>query len=142
MKQPATVVPKATPDVPQEKYLTRRDLVVIHRAAVKQFTDARETLTGIHTEPPSAEEVKPWGTHMDFGTDASMQEVNVINAERMMNGNLKPLWDRVQVLERALQGKGEFRGACGGCGNPIGKERLRACPEATLCIACERKNGK
>ncbi|HZO21670.1 MAG TPA: TraR/DksA C4-type zinc finger protein [Steroidobacteraceae bacterium] len=30
-------------------------------------------------------------------------------------------------------------GICEECGNPIGEERLRARPEATLCIDCQRR---
>ncbi|MEA2642629.1 MAG: hypothetical protein QOF51_4023 [Chloroflexota bacterium] len=40
------------------------------------------------------------------------------------------------AMERRREGK---YGICAECGKPIGKERLRARPEATLCIDCQRR---
>lgn len=45
--------------------------------------------------------------------------------------------------ERALVGiaAGSY-GACGSCGQPIGKARLQAFPRATLCVACKQREER
>ena len=41
-----------------------------------------------------------------------------------------------EAIERAKAGQ---YGICADCGNPIGKERMAARPEATLCIDCQSR---
>lgn len=41
----------------------------------------------------------------------------------------------VQALQRL---DGDRYGRCQGCGEPIGEDRLRAVPQARLCIQCQR----
>jgi len=45
--------------------------------------------------------------------------------------------------ERAIQriDDGTY-GSCESCGNPIGKERLRFFPRATLCVACKQREER
>jgi DnaK suppressor protein len=45
--------------------------------------------------------------------------------------------------ERAMQriDDGTY-GSCESCGNPIGKERLRFFPRATLCVACKQREER
>jgi len=42
-----------------------------------------------------------------------------------------------QAIDRARAGQ---YGICASCGNPIGRERLKARPEATLCIECQARH--
>lgn len=45
-----------------------------------------------------------------------------------------------EQIQEALQRKAEgLYGICENCGGPIPEERLRARPEATLCIDCQRQ---
>lgn len=135
MKRPNAVT-AVTPS-----FLKKADIPAILDAVNRELADSGESLQSLHDASLSSpEETKPWGMHMDFGTDASMQEVNVINAERI-NGRLAPLIRRRALLVRVLKGEVKFRGACEVCGNPIGKERLLLFPEAACCIGCRRKNG-
>jgi RNA polymerase-binding protein DksA len=51
--------------------------------------------------------------------------------------------DMLQQDERALArlDDGTY-GQCESCGNPIGKERLRAFPRATLCMSCKQREER
>ena len=42
-----------------------------------------------------------------------------------------------QAIDRARAGQ---YGTCANCGQPIGKERMAARPEATLCIECQTRH--
>jgi RNA polymerase-binding protein DksA len=47
----------------------------------------------------------------------------------------------MRAIQRALERlKGGSYGACAACGEPIGRDRLRALPHATLCIECQKRN--
>ena len=51
------------------------------------------------------------------------------------------LSEELQQVQHAMELKEQGRyGICEGCGQPIGKERLEARPQATLCIDCQRKH--
>ena len=77
--------------------------------------------------------------HMaDVGTDNMEREKAFFFATK--EGRF--LYHLDQALERIENGT---YGACQECGNPIGKERLRAVPHARLCITCksnEENNNK
>ena len=42
-----------------------------------------------------------------------------------------------EAIDRARAGQ---YGICASCGNPIGKQRMKARPEATLCIDCQARH--
>jgi len=42
-----------------------------------------------------------------------------------------------QAIDRARAGQ---YGVCANCGKPIGKERMQARPEATLCVECQTRH--
>ncbi len=50
---------------------------------------------------------------------------------------------RIAQIDRALakMAKGGY-GACDKCGQPIGEDRLKAAPFATLCIECKRREER
>ena len=51
------------------------------------------------------------------------------------------LSEELQQVHHAMELKEQGRyGICEDCGQPIGKERLEARPQATLCIDCQRKH--
>jgi RNA polymerase-binding protein DksA len=61
--------------------------------------------------------------------------------QREMQQTTQQLLDRgAAQVEAALRAreKGTY-GTCQDCGQPIGQERLKARPEATLCVQCQRR---
>ena len=49
--------------------------------------------------------------------------------------------ERLTQIRSAIQRMNEgIYGTCAACGGPIADERLKAKPEAMLCIACERRH--
>jgi DnaK suppressor protein len=52
----------------------------------------------------------------------------------------KILGREAQQVQEALRRQAEGKyGICEGCGRPIPRERLKARPSATLCVACQRE---
>lgn len=51
--------------------------------------------------------------------------------------------DLLSQVERALERlHGGSYGRCETCGNPIGKERLKAFPRVTLCVTCKQRENR
>ena len=71
-------------------------------------------------------------THMaESGTDAFEEDLRLARMESA--------GEEINQIEEALHRihEGMF-GICGGCGEPISLERLRAIPYARLCFACKQ----
>jgi len=66
----------------------------------------------------------------DLGTDSFEQTLSLA----LLENESMALREIDLALERMDEGT---YGACEDCGNPIGKARLRALPQATLCRACK-----
>ena len=66
----------------------------------------------------------------DLGTDRAAHDVSL--------GCMESAIDEVQEIDEALRRiqEGTF-GLCEACGQEIGAKRLRAIPDATLCMACK-----
>lgn len=65
-------------------------------------------------------------------------------SERMMNlAIMDNLQRKLQSIEYALSvlDRGKY-GLCERCGQPIGPERLKILPDATLCVKCKAKLEK
>lgn len=81
----------------------------------------------------SIEELSTYDNHpADIGSETFER-----GKDLALRGNLS---DRLQKIDRALERLRDGRyGICEACGGPIGRARLEAVPEATLCIACQRR---
>jgi DnaK suppressor protein len=66
----------------------------------------------------------------DLGTDSFDQSLSLA----LLENEISSLREIDAALERMNQGA---YGWCEDCGNVIGKARLRALPQATLCLACK-----
>ena len=77
-----------------------------------------------------------------YGNDIGDQANDLV--ERTRNLTLRSYWEnRLQQLNDALacltRGKD---GICDMCGNSIDSARLEIIPEATLCVACQRRRER
>ena len=66
----------------------------------------------------------------DLGSDSFEQSLSLA----LLENESSALREVDLALERMDQGS---YGSCDECGNPIGKARLRALPQATLCRTCK-----
>lgn len=88
------------------------------------------------TQRDSAGDLSAYSFHMaDMGTDAMEREKTFLFASA--EGRL--LYDVDQALRRVY--RNEY-GTCPTCGKEIGKARLDAIPQATLCVSCQEKQEK
>jgi len=88
------------------------------------------------TQRDSAGDLSAYSFHMaDMGTDAMEREKTFLFASA--EGRL--LYDVDQALRRIY--RNEY-GTCPTCGKEIGKARLDAIPQATLCVSCQEKQEK
>ncbi len=67
----------------------------------------------------------------DLGTDRFEQSLSLALMENE-SGALREVEEALRRIEEGTYG------ACAECGGPIGKARLRALPQATLCWVCKR----
>lgn len=76
--------------------------------------------------------------------DQHPADVADIHLQREMDQSIRRILEReAQQVQAALerQRTGQY-GICENCGRPIDPERLRARPEATLCIDCQRERER
>ena len=59
--------------------------------------------------------------------------VNLLPVEYSLETRLRDVKDALQKIK-----EGKY-GVCEGCKKPISKERLKAVPEARLCLKCQGK---
>jgi DnaK suppressor protein len=84
----------------------------------------------------SSGDLSSYAFHMaDLGSDAFEREMSFLRSST--EGEL--LYDTIDALRRLYR---EEFGTCESCGEPIGRERLMALPQARLCIACKGKEEK
>lgn len=78
-------------------------------------------------------EVNP--DHSDLAEKSLQQD---ISAER-----LRYLKRKLKQVEAALKRLNEGTyGICSKCGNPIDPERMKAMPQATLCVQCKKRQER
>jgi len=78
-----------------------------------------------------ATNVKP-----DYGLGEGDPAITRWEMDRVL---LRQLRERVETLQRALEGTGAGAyGLCEKCGNQINPERLAILPDTTVCINCAR----
>lgn len=70
--------------------------------------------------------------NMEEEADESQEYDNLLSLEQSMEARLK---DVILALEKAKRGD---YGNCEKCGKPIEENRLLACPEARMCIHCNK----
>jgi DnaK suppressor protein len=88
------------------------------------------------TQRDSAGDLSAYSFHMaDMGTDAMEREKTFLFASA--EGRL--LYNVDEALRRLY--RNEY-GICQACGKEIGKARLEAIPEASLCVDCQEKQEK
>jgi RNA polymerase-binding protein DksA len=88
------------------------------------------------TQRDSAGDLSAYSFHMaDMGTDAMEREKTFLFASA--EGRL--LYNVDEALRRLY--RNEY-GVCQSCGKEIGKARLDAIPQASLCVACQEKQEK
>jgi RNA polymerase-binding transcription factor DksA len=77
--------------------------------------------------------------------DQHPADISDVTEQRARDYAIKQILEQeADQIQEAIQRKSEGRyGICQECGRPISKERLRARPEAVLCINCQRarENG-
>lgn len=122
--QPQSPEPRAVPS--PEEALRRR---AAEAEAIVDYVD-RTTLSGAEEEV--AGELSAADQHPADTADLIFQReldltVRTIAAAR-----------RAQVAEALARQRAGTYGTCEECGRPLDPERLRARPEATLCITCQR----
>jgi DnaK suppressor protein len=67
-----------------------------------------------------------------------ISRVDAMQQQSMLTANRQAAQRRRQRVDAALERFGEEEyGDCLGCGDPIGYPRLKAQPEAPLCIVCQ-----
>jgi RNA polymerase-binding protein DksA len=88
------------------------------------------------TQRDSAGDLSAYSFHMaDMGTDAMEREKTFLFASA--EGRL--LYNVDEALRRLY--RNEY-GICQSCGKEVGKARLDAIPQASLCVACQEKQEK
>jgi len=84
----------------------------------------------------SSGDLSSYSFHMaDLGSDAFEREMSFLRSST--EGEL--LYDTIDALRRLYR---KEYGNCESCGEPIGRERLMALPQARLCIECKGREEK
>jgi RNA polymerase-binding protein DksA len=104
----------AAREAQQQLLVRRRALVRLHGACLSQEKELRETPT------------PDWVDQASDGETVDLL-VELGERERAELGEIDAALARIEA--------GTF-GICEGCGDPIGRDRLRALPEARLCRGC------
>ncbi len=109
------------------------DLLSLRQDEVEQDGGPGEPGPGQHWEHAG------YGDHMADDATELFEREKLMTLERTLHDHLRQV---ETALERIAAGG---YGRCDACGKPIGKERLEAIPETTLCLehkaAAEREGG-
>ena len=80
----------------------------------------------------------------DVGVDDESADAGTATFEREKELSIEQnVRDLIQKIDRALKriDDGTY-GICESCGEPIGKERLKFMPRATLCMTCKQREER
>jgi RNA polymerase-binding transcription factor DksA len=123
----------------EEEAMTSKDRAVVDRLARKAEQLARvrddvEAMAFGGDERDATGELTVVDQHPADVADFSFQRELSDTQQRI----LQQEQDQIQeAIDRARAGQ---YGICASCGNPIGKPRMKARPEATLCIDCQARH--
>lgn len=123
----------------RERHLAARDLKKIEDILHKMKKEVVSELSNIQQENlrrnlrADSGELSSYTTHM---ADMASNEEELAKTIRMLAAEEDILQELDNALERIAKGK---YGVCEGCGDPIGRARLKAVPFACLCIDCRQK---
>ncbi len=110
----------------------------VERAEVEAFL--AKHLAQARSEVAQADaEARPVDLDLSVGR---LSRMDLLQAQQMALARKERLAQRITQLEAAQRRleRGEY-GECLTCGEPIAIERLRARPEVTRCLACQRGEG-
>ncbi|HZX93974.1 MAG TPA: TraR/DksA family transcriptional regulator [Myxococcales bacterium] len=104
----------------------------IAKEARKRLLDRRRVIEGMIGEVERNESALQNGTHSDVLDRAAHREpIAVLESLRgVHHGELAELDAALSRIEHGSYG------TCQGCGRAVGRQRLRAIPEARFCIEC------
>ena len=126
------------PVLPGEEPWSLRELVEARERLEGDITAARREIDQVQAQVAERLEDPVDGAgddHADTGAKVFEREHELALAYNTR--------DLLAVSERAIErmDAGTY-GVCDSCGRPIGKERLRACPRATLCVSCKQREER
>ena len=109
---------------------------VIRKQLEAELKRVETRLAQLETElprsPGSASEGSSLGDPHDFALTSENKEAAYENRSRLVS-RLHALRDALRRLREGTYGR------CGECRDPIPVKRLRAMPEATLCVSCQEQ---
>ncbi len=125
---------KGTPMNKKDLALIERKLLEERERLIKELGHLESGL--LQNVKESSGDLSSYSFHMaDLGSDAFERDMSFLRSSA--EGEM--LYDTIDALRRLY--RKEF-GACESCGEPIGRERLLALPQARLCIECKAKEEK
>jgi len=143
--RPATAPARATREparAPAVQRVTEKDykefeqLLLAERQKIMKEMGHLETTVLKVNQRESAGDLSRYSFHMaDAGTDAMERE----KAFLLASAEGRILMEIDEALRRLY--RGEF-GSCEICGQPIGRGRLEAMPNARLCLSCKQKEER
>lgn len=103
--------------------------ILAERRAILERLAARDRGRGVRSWGPLAGDNRPTSEFMEVVQESLTREVELASREALMA--------RLRALARAEEKirQGSY-GRCDVCGQPIPSARLRAVPEAVLCVPC------
>ncbi len=125
---------KETPMNKKDLALVEQKLLEERGRLIKELGHLESNL--LQNVKESSGDLSSYSFHMaDLGSDAFERDMSFLRSST--EGEM--LYDTIDALRRLY--RKEF-GACESCGEPIGRERLLALPQARLCIECKSKEEK
>ncbi|HZA14213.1 MAG TPA: TraR/DksA C4-type zinc finger protein [Myxococcaceae bacterium] len=105
---------------------------VIDAQAREILMNRRRAIRRLIAESEAGEKMRNPEAESDL-LDRALAEEDAIILHRLTEGERRELAEIDAALERIAVGA---YGLCAACGGPIGRQRLRAIPEARQCIGC------
>ena len=101
----------------------------------KQLEGKLEQLKAREQPSPGRREGSPFGKREEEADQAIELEKRLALKRRLI--------DAIAEIEHALQKyEAGTYGICDSCGQPIGRARLEALPQANLCLSCKARQAK
>ena len=125
-----------------KKKLTKKDLVVYRKLIVKRKNEILDDIEHISedtlkkSQKDAAGDISGYTYHMaDVATDTYDREFSL----GLASNEQKSLYELEDALKKIDEGT---FGICEECASPIVKIRLKAVPQARLCVKCQKKKEK
>lgn len=113
---------------PEDEYLSNEEVVELHNRLIDQANELLANAQNAMSELTENQEMDP--DELDVAISATNRDLSLRFADR----ERKMLKKITKILSRFSEGE---YGSCEECGEPIGVERLRFRPVASLCIDCK-----